>query len=104
MNRQPDIVATVAGRARGRVRLRAVTVTAGAAGLVTAGVIAYNLPAPVQSAHGTGTQPTRVSHGGTGSGSRLSGDGERRTASRPGKSSNPAGGTTAPSHATSGGS
>jgi hypothetical protein len=41
-----DLLTALVARERGRSWMRAATITAGAAGLATAGVIAYNLPAP----------------------------------------------------------
>ena len=54
-------------RERGRVRLRAVTVTAGLAGLVAAGVIAANLPGSAHTSTGK-----RASSGSSGPVSRSS--------------------------------
>ena len=96
----PELFGQVAARERGRARVWAVTVTAGVAGLVTAGVVAYNLPAAhtktVSGTHAANpapsTSPTRVSYQGD------DGEGGSASVSQPGSS----GGST--SHATSGGS
>lgn len=46
MGTHPDALAAVLARHRRRARLRAGTVALGAASLVTAGLVAYTLPAP----------------------------------------------------------
>jgi hypothetical protein len=45
-----ELVSAIAARERGRSRLRAATFIVGTAGLLTTGVIAWNLPSP---GHGT---------------------------------------------------
>jgi hypothetical protein len=116
-----DVHHAVRDRERGRARLRAVTVTAGLAGLAAAGVIAANLPGPAHT--GTGQQSSSgssgsVSRGSSGDGSASgdagsSGDG---SVSDDGGSSGDGGAASVPgagvgsagnggtSHATSGGS
>jgi len=95
------LTAALRERERSRSRIRLVTVTVGAAALVTAGVVAYQLPAPVHttttSSTGTsGTQPSAVSQrsGDDGGGD----DGSAAVAVQSGTS------TQAPAHSTSGGS
>jgi hypothetical protein len=58
MNQQQDLASAVVELDRTRSRMRLVTVTVGAASLATAGVVAYNLPAPANTAAGSGTTTT----------------------------------------------
>jgi hypothetical protein len=58
MNQQQDLASAVMERDRTRSRMRLVTVTVGAASLATAGVVAYNLPGPANTAAGSGTTTT----------------------------------------------
>jgi hypothetical protein len=103
------VLATVVDRERGRVRLRAVTLTTGMAGLITAGVIAYNLPAPAHSQTASskktgGTAATRTSSTGSAGRTSSSGDdGEQTSTATPKTATGSSGGGTT-SHATSGGS
>jgi hypothetical protein len=55
MNQQQDLASAVMERDRSRSRMRMVTVTVGAASLVTAGVVAYNLPGPAHTTAVSGT-------------------------------------------------
>jgi hypothetical protein len=57
MRRNSDVLTAVVARARGRSVVRAVTVTAGVAGLAGAAVIAYELPAPAHHTPSGGTLP-----------------------------------------------
>ncbi len=100
MTHSEDALAAVLARARTRSRLRAATVTAGIAGLATAGVIAYHLPSQAhhKALTNTAVAPARTtapatiahSHGDDGGGGSATAAGGKGT------------GTT--SHATSGGS
>jgi hypothetical protein len=63
MNDDRELIEALAGRERARARMRLATVGLGAAALVTAGVVAYHLPAPVHKTVSTTTvtpsaQPT----------------------------------------------
>jgi hypothetical protein len=60
MNQRQDLVSAVIKRDRSRSRMRVVTVTVGAASLATAGVVAYNLPAPAHTTAVKGTTTTPV--------------------------------------------
>ena len=94
------LTATLRQRERSRSRVRLITVTVGAAALATAGVVAYQLPAPAHTTVSrTGTpaaQPSAVSQrsGDDGGGD----DGSGAIAVQGGTS------TLAPAHSTSGGS
>ncbi len=63
MNDDRELISALAGRERARARMRLATVGLGAAALVTAGVVAYHLPAPAHKTASTTTvtppaQPT----------------------------------------------
>jgi hypothetical protein len=63
MNEDRELISAVAGRERARARMRLATAGVGAAALVTAGWVAYHLPAPVHKTASTTTvtpsaQPT----------------------------------------------
>jgi hypothetical protein len=49
MNQRPDLTSAITRRERSRNRIRLLTVTAGAASLATAGVVAYYLPGPART-------------------------------------------------------
>jgi hypothetical protein len=91
----------VVARERGRARLRAVTVTAGAAGLAAAGVFAVNLPAGSHSRAGGGTSASPPTSSPTGTRSGDDG-GEGQGAVSSGTAPGSSAGSQA--HATSGGS
>ena len=55
MNQGQDLTSAVSQRERSRNRIRLLTVTAGAASLATAGVVAYYLPAPAHTTAVSGT-------------------------------------------------
>ena len=55
MNQRPDLTSEVMRRERSRNRIRLLTVTAGAAALATAGVVAYHLPGPAHTTAVSGT-------------------------------------------------
>jgi hypothetical protein len=105
MSRPTGAIPARVARERGRARLRAVTVTAGVAGLAAAGVIAVNLPAGTHSkAAGSTTNSGSSSTSGTSSPSDDGSSGSAGSATvLPGTSG---GSTSAGSqaHATSGGS
>jgi hypothetical protein len=112
----PDLVSAVAARERGRTRMRAATATVGLAGLVTAGVIAWNLPTPVHStttgASGTSSQsqattPTTATTPATATRSRGEDDDGGHTSITSGGTTSAGTGSSSVSagaHATSGGS
>lgn len=112
---QPPGPSAVIARERGRARIRAVTVAAGAAGLAAAGVVAFTLPAPhhsgqVSSTQRSGPSPAGgISSGPAGSGDDSGGesgdDGSSASGSRQSSQGSfaPAAGSGS-SHATSGGS
>ena len=67
---EPNARAAMEARREGRARLRAVTATVGAAGLVGAGVVAFALPGSHHAASSTGTGAS--SSAGSSSGSSSS--------------------------------
>jgi hypothetical protein len=80
MNDDRELISALAGRERARGRMRLATAGLGAAALVTAGVVAYHLPAPAHKTASTTTvtpsaQPTvqvPTSYGGDDGGSSTS--------------------------------
>jgi hypothetical protein len=69
MNNERELITALAGRERGRSRMRLVTVGLGGAALATAGVVAYHLPGPAHKTAATTTttvtpssQPTAATH------------------------------------------
>jgi hypothetical protein len=76
---EPNARAAMEARREGRARLRAVTATVGAVGLVGAGVVAFALPGSHHAASSTGTGASSSAgsnssgSSGTGSGSTSSG-------------------------------
>jgi hypothetical protein len=58
MNQRQDLTSAVMRRERSRNRIRLLTVTAGAASLATAGVVAYYLPGPARTTAVSGTTAT----------------------------------------------
>jgi hypothetical protein len=58
MNQRQDLTTAVMQRERSRNRIRLLTVTAGAASLATAGVVAYNLPGVAHTATANKTVTT----------------------------------------------
>lgn len=102
-----DALSAVVARRRGKAKLRAVTVAAGAAGLVVAGAVAYTLPG---ATHTTTTTTTASGTAATTGGTTVvhttsggSGVTTTQTVSGTGSASAPAA-STGRSHATSGGS
>lgn len=96
-------LSAVVARNRGRARLRAATLTAGAAGLVTAGVVAYHLPGAAHTAtvttHGTaGTSGSAAVH------STSGGSSVAASSSTAARSTGVASADDSAAHATSGGS
>lgn len=61
---QPPVPSAVIARQRGRARIRAVTIAAGAAGLAAAGVVAFTLPAPHHSGQVSSTRRSSPSPAG----------------------------------------
>jgi hypothetical protein len=86
---EPNARAAAVARQRGQARLRAATVTVGAAGLVGAGVIAYALPggthhAGTSAASGTGSASSGSGASGSSSSSGSSGSYGSGISSAPG--------------------
>lgn len=57
MKPRDRLIPAIASRQRARSRVRMITLMTGAAGLATAGYIAYHLPAPPSRTAGTGRTP-----------------------------------------------
>jgi len=74
MNQGQDLTSAVTRRERSRSRIRLLTVTAGAASLAAAGVVAYHLPGP---AHTTAVSGTATPAARSSAASQQSGDGSR---------------------------
>ena len=79
MNDDRELISALAGRERARGRMRLATAGLGAAALVTAGVVAYHLPAPAHKTATTTVTPTAqptvqvpTSYGGDDGGSSTS--------------------------------
>lgn len=99
-----DTVSAVVARQRGRARVRAATVVLGAAGLVTAGAVAYTLPGATHTGTSTSATPASVSGGNGATAHATSGGSAATTSPAPGSGVQaPAPGSGA-AHATSGGS
>lgn len=101
-----DALSAVVARRRGKARLRAVTVAAGAAGLVVAGAVAYTLPGVTHTTTTTTASGTPATAGTTTvvhTTSGGSGVTTTQTVSGTGSASAPAA-SAGRSHATSGGS
>ena len=58
MNDDRELISALAGRERARARMRLATVGLGATALITAGVVAYHLPAPAHKTASTTTVTT----------------------------------------------
>jgi hypothetical protein len=98
----PDLVSALVARRRGRARLRAATLVAGAASLAGAGVVAYHLPSVTHTGTvvpatgttaGTGAATVHATSGGSQVAASTAGSPAQVHAANPG-----------PVHATSGGS
>jgi len=77
MNRRQDFASAVRWRERSRRRMRRVTTAVGAASLATAGVVAYNLPAPAAHTAANGTPTTPATTQPSANGSQSSDDGRQ---------------------------